>query len=228
MRLGEFQLRLRQGSSGMKLSPDQKTVHEWLDSKLEMPVFADGYLAALSLMSAKRPGYIPLVAHIGRDFMNILPTAVRGISTSQVQYFDLVKKVKTHWNGGGTGPGFGPSSGPTEGQVISYEASGSIQELIDEHDKGRARSGIRDFLFFSTFLDYDNDETIPDHLLKDWREARNWFLSVAHLRQKSLPGDAPEVVERHFQTLQGGLYSAASSEFDRLKGLYEILEETNS
>ena len=212
----------------MELSPEQKTVHEWLDSKLEMPLFADGYLAALCLMSAKCPGYIPLVAHIGRDFMNILPTEARGMGTSQVQYVELVKEVKAHWSSVGTGLGFGTSAGSTEGQVISYETSRSIQKLIDEHDKGRERSGIRDSMFFSTFLDYDNIDRIPAHLLRDWREAREWFVRVAHLRQQAHSGDASELVERHFQTLQGGLYVAASSEFDRLKGLYEILDETNS
>ena len=212
----------------MELSPEQKTVHEWLDSKLEMPVFADGYLAALSLMSAKRPGYISLVAHIGRDFMNILPTTVRGIATSQVQYVDLVEEVKTHWSGVGTGPGFGPSAGSSEGQVFSYEASRSIEKLLDEHDKGRERSGIRDSMFFSTFLDYENDERIPAHFLRDWSDARKWFGRVAHLRQPPLPGDASQLVDLHFQTLQGGLYAAASSEFKRLKDLHEVLAATNS
>ena len=212
----------------MELSPEQKTVYDWLDSKLQMPVFAEAYLAALCLMRAKRPGYIPLVAHIGRDFMNILPTTVGGIETSRVEYEQLVDEVKARWSSVGTGPGFGIPGESTEGHIIPYKTSHLIQKLIDEHNKGRERSGLRDSLFFSTFLDYDHKDRIPTHLLRDWRAARDWFVKVAHLRLQPLPGDASELVEQHFQTLQEGLYVAASSEFDRLKGLHEILEDTNS
>ena len=212
----------------MELSPEQNTVYEWLYSKLQMPVFAEGYLAALCLMRAKRPGYIPLVAHIGRDFMNILPTTVGGMGSGRVQYELLVDKVKASWSSVGTGPGFGIPRDSTEGHVVAYETSRVIQELIDKHTEGRERSEIRDSLFFSIFLDYDHVERIPTHLLRDWREARKWFLKVAHLRQQPLPGDASQLVDQHFQTLQDGLYVAASSEFDRLKGLHEILEATNS
>ena len=212
----------------MELAPEQKTVHEWLDSKLQMPVFAEAYLAALCLMHAKCPGYIPLVAHIGRDFINILPTTVSGIGTSRVQYEHLVEEVKAGWSSVGTGPGFGTSGGSTGGHVVPYETSHRIQKLIDEHNKGRERSGLRDSLFFSIFLDYDHKDRIPAHLLRNWRAAREWFLKVAHLRQQPLHGDASDLVEQHFQTLQEGLYVAASSEFDRLKGLHEILEDTNS
>ena len=212
----------------MQLSTEQKTVYDWLGNELQMPLFAEAYLAALCLMTVKRPGYIPLVAHIGRDFMNILPTTVSGIGTRQVQYVELVGKVKAHWSSVGTGPGFGTSLGSTEGHVISDETSRRIQELIDEHNKGRERSGSRDLLFFNTFLDYDHKDRIPAHLLRDWRDARDWFAKVAHLRQEPLPGNAAKLVDQHFQTLKDGLYVAASSEFDRLKGLHEILEATNS
>ena len=39
--------------------------------------------------------------------------------------------------------------------------------------------------------------------------------------------DVPSEVERHFRALDGLLYVAASSEFERLRGIDEILEETN-
>ena len=212
----------------MELSQEEKTVYDWLDSKLQMPVFAEAYLAALCLMRAKRPGYITLVAHTGRDFMNILPTTVGDIGTSQVQYVQLVEAVKGNWSSTGTGLGFGNSGDSTEGQVIPYETSHAIQKLIDEHNGGRERSEIRDSLFFSIFLDYDHKENIPANLLRDWKQAREWFQQLAHLRQQPLPEYAPQLVEQHFQTLQEGLYAAASTEFDRLKDLHEILEETNS
>ena len=212
----------------MELSPEQKTVYEWLDETLEMPVFAEAYLAALRLMSAKHPGYITLVAHTGRDFMNILPTVVGEIGTSQVQYVHLVGKVEDSWSNVGTGSGFVNSGEFTEGHVIPYETHHAIQELLDKHAKGRERSEIRDSLFFSTFLDYDHKDKIPANLLRDWKQAREWFGKVAHLRPQPLPEDAPQLVEKHFETLQEGLYAAASTEFDRLKDLHEILEETNS
>lgn len=212
----------------MKLSPEEKTVYEWLDGKLVMPVFAEAYLAALCLMRTKRPGYITLVAHTGRDFMNILPTTVGDIGTSQVQYVPLVGKVKDRWGNLGTGFGLGNSGELTEGHLIPYDTSAAIQELLDEHTRGRERSEIRDSLFFSIFLDYDHKDKIPANLLSDWKRARDWFLTVAHLRRQPLPEDAPQLIEKHFQTLQEGLHTAATSEFDRLKDLHDILEETNS
>ena len=82
-------------------------------------------------------------------------------------------------------------------------------------------------LFFSTFLDYSDKDRIPKNFLSDWKAAKKWFLKHAHLRDNEFFIDASSEVVRHFKMLDELLYVAASSEFERIKGIHDILEETN-
>ena len=102
-----------------------------------------------------------------------------------------------------------------------------INKLIDEHKAGRLRVSEADSLFFTTFLDYPDRERIPENFLREWKATRDWFVAHAHLRQGEFEMEASSEVERHFRTLDNLLYVAASSEFERIRGIYEILEETN-
>ena len=98
-----------------------------------------------------------------------------------------------------------------------------IPELEVFHDfiKGR-----RD-LFFSTFLDYSDKDKIPGNFLSEWKAAKDWFLGHAHLREKPFRPETDDDLEKHFKCLDGYLYIAASSQYERLKVLNEILDATN-
>ena len=103
-----------------------------------------------------------------------------------------------------------------------------IKELIDDHKAGRERRKQLPHLFFTSFLDYEDREQIPRNFLDEWEDASDWLHPrYAHLRSGRFSEDVPSEVERHFRTLDGLLYVAASSEFERLRGIDEILEETN-
>ena len=60
----------------MMLTTEQQNVFDWLNDKLQVPVFAEAYKGALVFLDKKPPGYITFVAHAGRDLMNRLAATV--------------------------------------------------------------------------------------------------------------------------------------------------------
>ena len=50
----------------MHLTERQQRVFDWLNSDLELPVFASVYLSAVTLMNTKPPGYITLITYSQR------------------------------------------------------------------------------------------------------------------------------------------------------------------
>ena len=211
----------------MMLTNKQQNVFDWLNDKLQAPVFAEAYKGALDLLDKKPPGYITFVAHTGRDIMNFLARTITGTEGGLVQYRTHVTKLQAKWQPEWGGQGLTTSDNAQVGHLIPYDICQIIKDLITDHKTGQERENMADILFFRTFLDYDDKDRIPQNFLKEWKAAKKWFLAHAHLRAGEFAANAPSEVARNFQTLDGLLYVAASSEFERIKGIHEILEETN-
>ena len=207
------------------LSTEQQTVFNWLNDELRLPVYAEAYKGALNLLNKKPPGYITFVSHAGRDLMNGL--ARLGTGREQAPYPDLVDKLQKDWEDKWGVSGFNEIDNTEDGHVIPYGVCEKIQDLIDRHRAGRLRASEAGILFFINFLDYADEAEIPRNFLTEWKDARQWFLAHAHLRDSEFEMDASTEVERHFQTLDDLLYNAASSELERIRSINEILEETN-
>ena len=212
-------------SEGVTLSAEQQTVFNWLNDELEMPVYAEAYKGALNLLDKKSPGYITFVSHAGRDLMNGLARLRTG--REQVPYPDLVDKLQEDWEDEWGVSRLNEIDDAENGHLIPYAVCEKIQDLIDEHRAGRLRPSEAAVLFFASFLDYAYEEEIPRNLLTEWTNTRRWFMAHAHLRYSAFEMEASTEVERHFQTLDDLLYNAASSEFEQLRSLHEILEATN-
>ena len=71
-------------SEDATLSNKQKVVFNWLNEQLRLPVYADVYKAAVDLLAKKSPGYITLVSHAGRDFMNELAATVKKMESVEI------------------------------------------------------------------------------------------------------------------------------------------------
>ncbi len=214
------------------LTEKQQCVFDWLNKKLNQPVFADAYKGALSLLNEKSPGYITFVSHAGRDLMNILPKEVAGVSRSRVDYHQQLDELEKEWeNKWGTPLNITKSSedrelrdGGEEERSIPYRVFQKIQKLIDKHRDSREKDHAS--LFFTTFLDYSDIDRIPENFLQEWKTLKGWFLKYAHLRS-NFSNKVPSELIKHFKTLDELMYVAASSEFKRVKEINEILEETN-
>ena len=89
------------------------------------------------------------------------------------------------------------------------------------------RSSEANGIFFSTFLDYSDIERIPKNFLLEWKYAKDWFLRHVHLRGKPFDEGTDDDLAVQFKCLEGYLYIAATSQYDRLRSLNEILEATN-
>lgn len=114
------------------------------------------------------------------------------------------------------------------GHLIPVPVCQKITTLIEEHKSGRIRSSEANGLFFSTFLDYSDKDKIPGNFLSEWKAAKDWFLrSASRFREKPFRTETNGDLEKHFKCLDGYLYIAASSQYERLKGLHEILDATN-
>jgi len=211
----------------MMLNKEQHRVYEWLKDDLDLPVFAEAYKGAVILLSRKPAGYISFVAHAGRDLMNRLASTIIGIESRRVQYQEHIDKLQVEWrdewrNNSNLTPEINE-----KGHFIPVEVCQKISTLIEEHKSGRMRSMEADRLFFSTFLDYSDKGRIPNNLLSEWKKARKWFQSHAHLREDPFEINIDDDLMRHFKCLDGYLYIAASSQYERLRELNEILDATN-
>lgn len=174
-------------------------------------------------MNQKPHGYVTFVSHAGRDLMNILANVVNGVKTGRVQYPDHLDKIRVDWDNS-----WGADSDRELDQLVPFSVCKKIRSLISEHNAGRIRSSDADSLFFSTFLDYSDKDKIPENFLRDWSSTKRWFLKHAHLRKKDFDPNAESELFDNFNNLNSYLHVAASSQYERLRSLDEILENTNS
>ena len=210
------------------MNQEQQRVFDWLNSDLNLPVFAEAYRGAISLLSQKSSGYITFIAHTGRDLMNGLASTVAGIKSERVQYQQHIDSLCNVWEDTWRiGEHLLATESSEETHVIPAEICQKISNLILEHKSGRLRSSDADGLFFSTFLDYSDRDKIPNNFISEWKSAKNWFLKKAHLREKPFELNDDDELIKHFNCLDGYLQIAASSQYDRLKELNEILDATN-
>lgn len=211
----------------MALNTEQQRVYDWLNDDLSLPVFAEAYKGAVTLLNQKPAGYISFVAHAGRDLMNRLASTVSGIKSEHVQYQQHIDELQGDWRDEWRFSNELLPEVAEKGHLIPIDVCQRIYTLIDEHKSGRMRSSEADGLFFSTFLDYSDKDKIPGNFLSEWKAAKKWFLGHAHLRDKPFRADTDNDLVKHFNCLDGYLYIAASSQYDRLKVLNEILGATN-
>lgn len=211
----------------MTLNEKQLRVYEWLKDDLSLPVFAEAYKGAAVLLTNKTAGYTSFVAHAGRDLMNSLASTVKEIKSERVQYQQHIDKIHVDWQDQWRYSNALSPEVIKNGHFIPVQVCQKITTLIDDHNSGRIRSSGADGLFFSTFLDYSDRDKIPVNFLDEWKDAKKWFVGHAHLRKQPFQDDIDADLVKHFNCLDGYLYIAASSQYERLKDLNEILDATN-
>ena len=207
------------------LTEKQQKIYGWLDDKLKLPVYAEAYKGAVNVLKEKYPGYITFVSHTCRDIMNQLARTVSGISASQVQYKQLVDGLENKWRDEWRNQGLSSSDYQEDGHVIPYDICEVVTDLIEKHREGQNRNQKNTDFFFDTFLGSSERDKIPN--IKKWKEAKDFFMGNAHLREKSFSGEVQYELKEHFETLEEFLYIAATSEYSRIRSLDEILEEAN-
>ncbi len=159
--------------------------------------------------------------------MNTLAKTVSGISLARVQYVQQLDRLQNEWKEEWGAKGFNKMDNAENGHFIPYKTCQKIKNLIEDHKKGRLRVTENDELFFTTFLAYEDKEQIPPNFWLEWKAAREWFVEHTHLKTGEFSNNTKLEVKKHFKTLDDLLYVAASSEYDRIIHIHEILEETN-
>ena len=209
------------------LSSSQQRIYEWISDKLQLPVYADMFRSAAVFLNQRPPGYVMFVAHAGRDIMNGLARTFRGDERRQVQYVHLLNDIAPYWDDQwGSSSGFWATEEPSHHEV-PHDICVKLKSLIDEHKRGRDRSEENNAVFFSTFLRYDDRNSIPGNFMKEWKDAKRWFEGHAHVRKSIFGSEVNAEIAKHFQTLENFLNIAAGSQYERIRELDEILDETN-
>lgn len=211
------------------LTERQRTVFDWINDDLELPMYAEAYKGAVDLLNKKSAGYITFVSHAGRDLMNGLAFDAKSIKRpSRVDYPKLVDEFKDDWKDEWGGEGYNTTEDNNGNEyLIPNEICEKIKKIVDEHKAGNLRAEDKGTLFFTTFLDYSNKESVPYNLFKEWRMAKKFFEKHTHLRKKGFSMEAHDEVEKHFQNLDNLLYAAAETDIEQLRSIHEILEEAN-
>ena len=122
--------------------------------------------------------------------------------------------------------GFSDSELPAHREIL-HATLVKLQALIDDHREGRLRSEETNEIFFSTFLNYSDKDNVPENFMGEWKDAKKWFQKHAHARKDIFGREAVTQIEKHFSFLESMLDVAAGSQYERIEGLDEILDETN-
>ena len=216
------------------LNSRQQCIYEWINNKLQLPAYADVFRGAAILLNHRSPGYMTFVAHAGREIMNGLARTVRGDKRQQVQYVEHLNRIAKNWNDqwGGSN-GFSASGelshhdSESSHHEIPHDVCEMLQKLIDDHKRGRDRREESNDVFFATFLRYKDKDRIPENFMKDWKDAKRWFQEYAHIGKDISGTEMGAQAEKFFTFLESMLYVAASSQYERIGGIDEILDETN-
>ena len=210
------------------LDERQRLIFDWIIDTYQLPVFASAYAGAICLLRNECPGYVTFVAHVGRDFINLFAPAARGITSSRVEYKEIVDRLDKEWVRGHPLQGIEEVTSIVQGEVVSKSTHETISELIEKHRAGTARSENKIELFFTTFLDYNAAPDIPPNVAELLGRARGWFLKHAHCRKDDFSSNVDAEVRIHFNVLEDLLEAAARSQHDHMVEINEILEEANS
>ena len=209
------------------LSPKQQQVYEWINDKLQLPHYADIFRGAVVFLNQRPPGYVTFVAHAGREIMNGLARTVRGDKRQRVDYVHHLNNITPYWDDRwGASRGFLTTEEPPPHE-IPHDVCVKLKALMDDHKSGRDRNEETNLASLSIFLDYQDMRKIPAHFIKEWKEARLWFERHAHVREHPFDPEVNTQLAKHFQTLENFLDIAATSQYKRIRGLDEILDETN-
>ena len=159
--------------------------------------------------------------------MNGLARTIRGDERDRVQYPNLLNEIAPEWNDQwGASTGFSDLEVPSHYE-IPHDICVMLKSLIDKHRQGLVRNEETNEVSFSIFLDYRDRDNIPKNFMKEWKDARQWFLKHAHAREVTFGLDVETEIVKHFQTLETYLSIAANSQYERIRGLDEILDEIN-
>lgn len=213
----------------MELNDQQKKVYEWLNDVLRMPVFAEAYMGAAIFINQKPAGYISFVAHAGRDLMNNLASEFSGINSGagRVDYVKHVDGLQIDWQDKWNVSDDLVPEGIKLSHSIPIDVCQKISAMIEDHKSGKERDEDKAARFFSLFLDYSDKDKIPSNILSEWKAAKKWFQGHTHLRKGNFKVETDRDLTMHFRCLEGFLYIAASSQYERLRSLNEILDATN-
>ena len=159
--------------------------------------------------------------------MNGLARTVRGDKRRLVPYVNHLDRIKAVWEDRwGASNGFSESEQPSY-QEIPRATLVKLQALIDEHRKGRLRSKEANEVFFSTFLVIIPIRRNLGNFVERVEGCKKVVPRTCHARKEVLAGEAVTQIEKHFLFLESMLDVAAGSQYERIKGLDEILAETN-
>jgi hypothetical protein len=213
---------------------ERQKLFEWIKAN-GSESFADIYKGGVFNLFEKTPGYVRFVAHAARDLMNGMAAHKLGLERQQVQYAQLVEKLKLAFDSIHL---IRPSlmeakplleTTTTNSEVsIPVQVMEKIEILLQEHARGSDRQSKSPYRFFQAFVSGPDDmKEAAEAFAKTWLNLQEWFKGAAHEN-----GQLPSVkrlndLQGKFQQLESIMLAVADHYQNTIKRIDEILDQAN-
>jgi len=213
--------------AAIPLSPLRRELLQWFQR--EAPSLAAAYEGAVVLLGlAAFPGRVHFIAHAVRDIADRLVFALDAdLASTRVQYENHLDAIQGQW------PSLDHSlqeSGSLAGAdtiPIPLSVARRIDNLVVEHRNRRERPSQYELLFQRLATQDPSRAMINQRLVASFKEIRQWFMSLTHLRRSAPPEVGETELCGRFEAFEKTLHSFVGSFFTGTQELDAILQQAN-
>ena len=217
-------------------TPERIQIRRWLTER-GAPSFAELYEGAVTLLHTKPPAYVRFVAHAVRDIINGLPAQITGSERRREQYESLVDNLMEAWDRERlprsltiSAPQAEKVDGePLPGVRLSRRLTKLILRVFDEREQGKVRRENNPYIFFEVCAPENRERRdLLRPLVAEWVVLHREFQQLTHESgDRDIVADSARL-EAIFPRFENALQAFASSFYDSIRNLDEILDQANT
>jgi hypothetical protein len=171
---------------------------------------------------------VHFIAHAVRDIADRLAFVLDSQQAPRrVQYENEMDRIEKLW------PRLPIVGNTTDGVTaqatltIDYKLAGLINFLVVAHRERRERPSNYHLLFRCLMRNEPFGPNANERLVSDFKEVRDWFMGLTHLRQGKSPQVNESELQIQFTKFEGMLHSFVGDFFTGIAELDEILQQAN-
>lgn len=190
---------------------------------------ADAYEGALRLLNdGDFPGRVHFISHAVRDIADRLVFVLDPQQESnRVQYENEMDWIEDKWPDIQNVGAMNDGEATTETVTVHYELAVRIDSLVKSHRDRRQRPSNYELLFRYLIRNEPNQAEVNRRLVSDFKKMRNWFMKLAHLRDKAAPEVKEDELQSQFNKFEGMLHSFVGDFFTGTAEIDDILRQAN-
>jgi hypothetical protein len=190
---------------------------------------AEAYEGAIRLVDdGDFPGRIHFIAHAIRDISDRLVYVLDPqLDGNRVQYENEMDRIEKQWPQLMSVGDTNDAVAGTEMLRIDHKVASMIDSLVKAHRERRQRPSNYERLFRFLMRKEPLQPKVNQRLVGDFKEMRNWFMGLTHVRDKKVPQVDEPKLQAQFKTFEGMLHSFVGNFFTGVNELDEILRQAN-